>query len=117
MAREQSRARSFGRTLLMSGMDALVCVSTAVAAYKVRNYALRDPQFVLSRDQRDSLVVMGVRNASRARVLRAFDIDFGRSVFAVPLGERRRRLMAIDWVEDAAVSRLWPNRLVVRITE
>jgi cell division protein FtsQ len=35
----------------------------------------------------------------------------------VPLGERRRRLLAIDWVEDASVSRVWPDRLVVRIRE
>ena len=41
----------------------------------------------------------------------------GRSIFAVPLDERRRRLLAVDWVEDAAVSRVWPNRLLVRITE
>ena len=30
---------------------------------------------------------------------------------AVPLDERRRRLLAIDWVEDASVSRIWPDRL------
>ena len=35
----------------------------------------------------------------------------------MPLAERRRRLLAIDWVEDASVSRLWPNRVLVRITE
>jgi cell division protein FtsQ len=38
-------------------------------------------------------------------------------VFSVPLDERRRRLLAIDWVEDAAVSRIWPDRLAVRISE
>ena len=36
---------------------------------------------------------------------------FRRSVFSVPLAERRRRLLAIDWVEDASVSRVWPDRL------
>ncbi len=35
----------------------------------------------------------------------------------MPLDERRRRLLAIDWVEDASLTRLWPNRLVVRIRE
>ena len=37
--------------------------------------------------------------------------------FRVPLDERRRRLLGIDWVEDASVSRIWPDRLVVRIRE
>ncbi len=55
--------------------------------------------------------------AARAKVLRVFAGDYGRSIFSVPLDERRRRLLAVDWVEDAAVSRIWPNRLLVRITE
>ena len=38
-------------------------------------------------------------------------------MFSVPLDERRRRLLAIDWVADASVSRVWPDRLVVRIRE
>ena len=48
---------------------------------------------------------------------RVFAADFERSIFSVPLAERRRRLLAIDWVEDASVSRVWPDRLVVRIRE
>ena len=55
--------------------------------------------------------------ASRSKVQRVFADDFDRSIFAVPLDERRRRLLAIDWVEDASVSRVWPDRLVVRIRE
>ncbi len=34
-----------------------------------------------------------------------------------PLAERRRSLLGIDWVRDATVSRLWPDRLAVRIVE
>jgi cell division protein FtsQ len=34
-----------------------------------------------------------------------------------PLAERRRTLLGIDWVRDASVSRLWPDRLAVRIVE
>jgi cell division protein FtsQ len=50
-------------------------------------------------------------------VARVFAADFEHSIFAAPLAERRRRLLAVDWVEDAAVSRIWPDRLVVRIRE
>ena len=48
---------------------------------------------------------------------RVFSADFDHSIFSVPLAERRRRLMAIDWVEDVSVSRIWPDRLLVRIRE
>ena len=60
---------------------------------------------------------MGLTYASRSKVQRVFAADFERSIFSVPLAERRRRLLAIDWVEDASVSRVWPDRLVVRIRE
>jgi cell division protein FtsQ len=104
---------------LLFGILALGAVggSTAVAAYKINLYVTSDPQFTLSRDHKDALTVQGLVYASRTKVLRVFAADFGHSVFSVPLGERRRRLLAIDWVEDASVSRVWPDRLVVRIRE
>jgi cell division protein FtsQ len=71
----------------------------------------------LSRDRKDALTIQGLSYASRSKVQRIFAADFDHSVFAVPLAERRRRLLAVDWVEDASVSRVWPDRLVVRITE
>jgi len=90
---------------------------TGAAAFKVRDYAVTSPSFALSRERAGSLKIEGLRYADRAKVLRVFDGDFGRSVFATPLDERRRRLLAIDWVEDAVVSRVWPDRLTVRIRE
>ena len=38
-------------------------------------------------------------------------------MYLCPVAERRRRLLAIDWVQDATVSRFWPNKLAVRIRE
>jgi cell division protein FtsQ len=92
-------------------------VGSAYAALRVRRYALLDPQFILSRDNPEALALQGLRYTPRATVQRVFAADFGRSVFAVPLSERRRRLLAIDWVEDASVSRIWPDRLAVQIRE
>jgi cell division protein FtsQ len=94
-----------------------VCVSTGMAALKVRQYALADPQFKLSRDKADALTIVGLKHASRAKVQRVFAADFGHSVFAVPVDERRRRLLAIDWIEDASVLRIWPDRLSVHVRE
>jgi cell division protein FtsQ len=94
-----------------------VGVSTAVAGYKASLYVTSDPRFTLSHDRKDALTILGLVHASRSKVQRVFTADFERSIFSVPLAERRRRLLAIDWVEDASVSRVWPDRLVIRIRE
>jgi cell division protein FtsQ len=86
---------------------------------KVRHFVVSDPRFTLASadDRAQGLSMEGLVYASRARVLQKFEADFGRSVFLLPLAERRRRLLAVDWVEDAAIARIWPNRISVRITE
>src|SRR5262249_43911947 len=43
--------------------------------------------------------------------------DFNKSIFHIPLAERRRRLLAVDWIEDASVMRIWPNQLIVKVLE
>ena len=95
----------------------LGCVASAATAKKIRKFMVTDPQFALSRNRTGALTLEGAQHTSRAKVLRVFASDFGRSIFSIPLAERRRRLLAIDWVEDASVSRVWPDRLVVRIQE
>ncbi|HWC97909.1 MAG TPA: FtsQ-type POTRA domain-containing protein [Candidatus Sulfopaludibacter sp.] len=121
MARESKKAAASKpvRWRLWLGLlvGGAVFVSTAMAALKVRDFVRTDPQFNLSRYQKDSLTVDGVRYASRFKVQHAFAQDFEHSIFAVPLAERRRRLLAVDWVEDASISRIWPDRLVVRVKE
>src|SRR5450755_4412860 len=119
MARESKKASNQINWRLMLGLTGLgvVCVSTAMAGFKVRQYVFTDPQFMLSHDRKDALTILGLTYASRSKVQRIFAADFDRSVFSVPLDERRRRLLAIDWVADASVSRVWPDRLVIRIRE
>jgi cell division protein FtsQ len=46
-----------------------------------------------------------------------FADDFGRSLYLVPIAARRQQLLAIDWVEDATVSKVWPNALRVTVHE
>jgi cell division protein FtsQ len=94
-----------------------VAICTGVSVHLVHRYLINDPKFVLSRDRREALSIDGLHYGSRAKVQRIFAQDADHSVFAVPLDERRRRLLAIDWVEDAAVSRVWPDHLSVRIRE
>ncbi len=119
MAREAKKiARGFNwRLWLVVVALGVAGVSTAVAGFRVRQYALTDPQFMLSRDRQDALTIQGLNYTPRTKVQQVFTGDFEHSIFSVPLEARRRRLLAIDWVEDASVSRIWPDRLLVRIRE
>lgn len=117
MAREKARPQFRWRLWLSIFAWCAIFVSSAVAARQAHRYVLADPQFMLSAEDRNALTIKGVTYAARAKVQRVFAADYGRSIFAVPLDERRRRLLAVDWVEDATVSRIWPNRLLVSITE
>jgi cell division protein FtsQ len=105
----RQRAR---RILFWSGAAAAVA-GAAVAVYRVDQLLATDPRFTLE----DGLVVEGVSHASRARIEAVFARDRGRSIYLTPLEQRRRSLLEIDWVDDAGISRLWPNRLAVRISE
>jgi cell division protein FtsQ len=118
MAREKKSAGGFRWRLWLAVTGlALACASTAIAGFKVRAYMTSDARFMLSRDRQDALRIEGLRYASRSKAMRVFAGDFGHSIFEIPIAERRRRLLGIDWVEDASVSRVWPDRLVVRIRE
>jgi cell division protein FtsQ len=119
MARETKKTGGGIRWRLWFGVVALgvAAVSSAMAGIKLHNFVITDPTFQLSRDSKAALTVQGLAYASRSKVYRVFAADFDHSIFSVPLGERRRRLLAIDWVEDASVSRIWPDRLVVRLRE
>jgi cell division protein FtsQ len=80
-----------------------------------------DPRFTLAEPSADgespALRIVGALYTPRAAIVGVFSADYGRSVYLLPLEERRRALLEIDWVKDAAVSRLWPDRLAVRIVE
>ena len=105
------------RVLVVGG----VIAGSLYAFQQAEQFLLRDPRFTVTPPdyglESPSLHVDGIRYASRAQVLRAFAPDFGRSLYEVPLGERREQLRRLDWVRDASIARIWPNRLLVRIEE
>jgi cell division protein FtsQ len=98
-----------------------IAAGAAWGGSEVNSFLLRDPRFQLACADTEpacaNLEIRGATYASRARIQNVFISDFGASVFKLPLAERRRRLLAVDWVNSASISRVWPNRIVVSITE
>jgi len=110
------------RRWLLVSMWLGIAVSSAYAAHTVHSFLASDTRFMLRVPQpgalRDQGVsVAGAQYTSRASVVQIFNRDFGRSIFDIPIAERRRRLLAIDWIDEASVSRVWPNRILVTVRE
>lgn len=99
----------------------VIIAAIAWGTKRVNAFLLHDSRFDLQcaagAPSCASLEVHGAVYASRARIQNVFAQDFGDSVFHIPLAERRRRLLAVDWVNSASISRVWPSRIVVNVTE
>src|SRR5579863_466543 len=99
----------------------LVLAMSLYAFHRLEQFLIRDSRFALggadgSADP-STLDIQGAEHASRRSIETVFAEDMGRSVYLLPLADRRATLQTVDWVRDASVARLWPNRVVVRLTE
>ncbi len=105
---------------LFSGI--VVMVGSLFAWHLTEEFLIKDDRFRIAEAEElagksPNLVVEGVHYASASQVRHVFSQDFGRSLYLVPLQARREQLLAIDWVQDAAVSKIWPDTLRVSIRE
>lgn len=120
---ETRQSRIGGWRWLMLSLS--VCLFAGIGMFtfnRVERFLMRDPRFLFqgpedSGEESRNLRIDGVQHASRAAVTGVFANDFGRSLYEVPVAERRRHLLAVNWVKQAAVLRVWPNRIRVRIEE
>ena len=87
-----------------------------LAAYAVDSYLRFGTPFVLAEDGA-GLQVTGSRLLSARSVKEIFQADLGGSILEVPLEERAQQLENLSWVEHAAILRMWPDRVWVRIRE
>jgi len=89
--------------------------------HQTEEFLIRDSRFALNgpdgADDASVIQVQGAAHASRRAIESAFADDLGRSVYLIPLADRRATLRTVDWVRDATVARVWPNRVLVRVAE
>ncbi len=102
---------------------ALALALTAVLAFhQLEAFLINDARFRLAAPAEHgqdppTLRFTGASRISKAVLLKIFEKDLGQSVYLLPIEERRRRLLGLEWVKDAVVARRWPNRVLVELTE
>lgn len=80
--------------------DKLVALATARAGFRIAE-----------------IEVKGVNETSRVDVLTGIDLGVERSLFAFDVHAAREAAMKLPWVADARVSKSYPDRLLIEITE
>jgi cell division protein FtsQ len=100
----------------------LAIVAGAALFSYVEQFLITDRRFILEGppepgEKSSNFRLEGLHYTSEQQIIHVFGRDFGRSLYLCPIKDRRLRLLAIDWVKDAAVLRIWPNQILVRITE
>jgi cell division protein FtsQ len=121
-ADNETRYLNIRRGLIIATVSSIALVALLWGAIQLEHFLIRDPQFTLAipsdpGDASPAVEIMGVAHSSRETVASIFENDYGRSVYLMPLRQRRDELLRLQWVKDARVTRIWPNRLQIRITE
>ena len=112
----------WGRFLVWLVAGVVLMIVALFAWHFTEEFLIKDPRFRIAEadgigGQSPNLVVEGIRYASITQIRHIFAEDFGRSLYLVPIQKRKAELLAIDWIEDASVAKIWPKTLKVQIRE
>ncbi len=107
------------RVVLTVSLLAIFALGTLYVLHTFEQFLIRDGRFALNGPEgdRETLEISGATHASRRQIEGVFSEDAGKSVYLLPMSDRRTTLRAVDWVKDASIVRLWPNRVLVRVQE
>lgn len=99
----------------------LVLLSMAWLSWQAESFLKKDRRFTIALrtidDGDEAIRITGVHNASKAKVMAVFDRDRGHSLYSMDPEKRRLQLRGVDWIREASVRRVWPNRIEVEIFE
>jgi len=92
--------------------------AAAVALVGATAFGLfKGAQFVLDRPARNLVVEGTFQRVTPLQIEAAVTNGLDAGFVSADLGELRRRVKAIDWVDRVNVGRSWPDTLIVRVTE
>ena len=105
------------RALRQVGTAVLILAGILIAIWlyvTLENFLVTDSRFFLPgppepEERSEFFRIEGARNVTEEQVAQVFARDFGRSIYLLPLRERRLKLLGIDWVKEASISRFWPE--------
>ena len=88
---------------------------------EANHFLMVDSRFLLAvpdpGEEPKNIIMEGVKHAGKQKIAQEFANDFGRSIYNIPIAERRRRLLAVGWIKEARVARVWPNQLRIEVVE
>ena len=106
--------------IVLRVLGAVAVLGTGLYGFhRVEQFLICDPRFALNGTDgaTSTLEIRGASHVSVGALEAAFREDSGRSVYLMPLADRRAALRNVNWVKDAAVARAWPNRILVQVSE
>jgi cell division protein FtsQ len=113
---------SRGKTVVRCSLFVILVLGpVGYIGYRVTVFALTSSRFMIRSG--DDLKVENNRYISSQEVLIALGLagEWGReapvNIFRYSLGRARRDIESIPWVRSASVTRAYPNRIIVRVTE
>ena len=107
-------ASTVGRVFV--GIGAFVILAGLTTACDLlKTYLERDARFRVA--GASNIQATGLTEVSRAQMLPVFGEDIGRNIFFVPVGQRRKELEAIPWIEHATVMRVLPDQIRINVVE
>lgn len=125
--RQEAEARETNYQTVRRGLWLAVIFSTMLLALvwiglRLQDFLIHDPQFTLasptdSAEEHASVRLLGLKYSAREPVAAMFDRDYGKSVYLLPLRQRRLDLLGLRWIRTARITRVWPNRVDVHLEE
>lgn len=130
----KKNARSSGPSNLAAGLKVFrtyvlpLLVSAAIAFgvlfafYRADRFVASHPLFMVNPAAAPNALspnvnVEGAAHTSVKELRTVFAKDEGRSAFHMPIAERRAELERLQWIKQASLYRVWPNRIDVKVVE
>ncbi|MBI3210607.1 MAG: FtsQ-type POTRA domain-containing protein [Candidatus Solibacter usitatus] len=121
-SREAERTRGRWKTWFTPALLLLALFTGIILFQRLEAFLISDERFHLkpisdARTEPAGLSIQGLRYADKAKVMKVLENDIGKSIYLFPLADRRRGLLAVDWVKAVTISRRWPDRIQINLTE